>query len=470
MRAKKYLSPIQKFIKTESLSGILLFITAILALVFSNLPFHESFSSIWNYEIGIESKNFTLVKPIILWVNDGLMTVFFFLIGLEIKREILLGELNSLKKATLPIFAAIGGMVIPLMLYLLINQNPNTEHGWGISMATDIAFSLAILKLFGKRVPLGLKIFLTAFAIIDDLGAVLVIALFYTQEIGWILLLYAGVLLMILYTLSYFKIHNKFLLLLFGCIIWFLFLKAGVHPTLAGILLAFAVPIRQRINEYKYAERLKEISEKIVDSGHTNKLPLLTKEQIENIDNLEDLTNKVQSPIQQLEHRLHGWVAFLIMPVFALANAGVHFSPDLSIDLSLVFTISMSLFFGKTLGVFLFSYLSVKAKIASLPENINFKLILGVAVLSGVGFTMSLFIGRLAFYEDLVYLNSAKIGIILGSVFSGVVGVIIIKQGLKTASSRIARPSSKHSGDYKSPVKKIRVANPDQPDRGWGGL
>ncbi|MFH2141576.1 MAG: Na+/H+ antiporter NhaA [Bacteroidota bacterium] len=431
MKNIQFLTPIQRFIRTESLSGILLFAAAIIAVVVSNLPLHDLCNTIIHYNIGIKTEHFELIKPLILWINDGLMAIFFFLIGLEIKREILLGELNSLKKASLPIFAAIGGMVVPMIMYMVINQNPETSHGWGISMATDIAFTLAILNLLGKHVPIGLKIFLTAFAIIDDLGAVLVIAIFYTSEINWILIFYAGILLAALYLLSFFRIHNKFLLLIFGIAIWFLFLKSGIHPTIAGILTAFAVPIRQRINEFEYSEKLCKITENLTASTNTNKHPVLSKKQIEEIDQLENLTNKVQSPLQQLEHRLHKWVAFLIMPVFAFANAGVHFSSEMSIDLSLVLTIIISLFLGKTIGVFLFSFISIKMKIAALPENINFKLILGAAVLSGVGFTMSLFIGNLAFYDEILFINSAKIGIISGSLISGIIGFIIIKFGLK---------------------------------------
>lgn len=432
MKDNQILNPVQKFIKAESISGVLLFTATILALAFSNLPFYKLYDYIWQYKIGIKSEHFELVKPLILWINDGLMAIFFFLVGLEIKREILVGELNSVKKASLPIFAAIGGMILPMVLYLLINQNPETAHGWGISMATDIAFTLAILTLLGKRVPLGLKIFLTAFAIIDDLGAVIVIALFYTQEIGWMLLLYAAILLAVLYVLSYLRIHSKIVLLIFGIAIWLLFLKSGVHPTLAGILVAFAVPISQKINEFEYVEKLKAILERLVKSSSTNKLPLLTKQQIEEIDNLEDWTHKVQSPLQQLENRLHVWVAFLIMPIFALANAGVHFSSNMSLNFPLVLTVAISLFMGKAIGVFLFSYLGVKLKLASLPKEINFKLILGVAILSGVGFTMSLFISGLAFFENAIYLNSAKIGIILCSLISGIIGFIVIKQGLKS--------------------------------------
>ncbi len=432
MKKKPFLNPIQKFIKAESFSGILLFFTMALALILSNSPVREYFSSIWDYEIGIKSDNFKLVKPLILWINDGLMAIFFFLIGLEIKREVLIGELNSLKKASLPIFAAIGGMIIPLSLFFLLNSNPETSNGWGISMATDIAFTLAILKLLGKRVPLSLKIFLTAFAIIDDIGAVLVIAIFYTSNITWSLLLIAMILLLILYLLSYLKIHSKFLLLIFGVVIWVLFLKSGVHPTIAGIMLAFAVPIRQRINEFKYAEKLKEITQRLTTSMNTNSLPVLTKTQIAEIDNLEGWTNRVQSPLQQLEHNLHNWVAFLIMPIFALSNAGISFSSNMVIDLPLAINLAISLFIGKTIGVSLFSFISIKLKIASLPKDTNFMHIIGIAVLSGVGFTMSLFIGGLAFSNNPIFMDSAKIGIIAGSTVSGIIGFIILRLATKS--------------------------------------
>lgn len=422
-----YLSPIQKFIKAESFSGILLFFAMTLALVLSNSPVRDLFSSLWDYEIGIKSDNFKLVKPLILWINDGLMAIFFFLIGLEIKREILIGELNSMKKASLPIFAAVGGMIVPLSLYLLLNSNPETANGWGISMATDIAFTLAILQLLGKRVPLSLKIFLTAFAIIDDIGAVLVIAVFYTSDISWDLLLYAGILLAILYGLSWAKVHSKFILFIFGIAIWILFLKSGVHPTIAGILLAFAVPIRQRIDEFTYANRIKDILNRLTTSMNTNSLPLLTKSQLEEIDELEECTNKVQSPLQQLEHRLHNWIAFLIMPIFALSNAGISFSSDMQVDLPLTINIAVSLFIGKAIGVSLFSFIGIKLGIANLPSNTTFKHIIGIAILSGVGFTMSLFIGNLAFIDNAIFINSAKIGIIIGSLVSGVLGYIILR-------------------------------------------
>lgn len=296
-------------------------------------------------------------------------------------------------------------------------------------MATDIAFTLAILRLLGNRVPLSLKIFLTAFAIIDDIGAVMVIALFYSGNIAWNLLLYAAILLAILYLLSYLKIHSKFLLLIFGAIVWFLFLKSGIHPTIAGILLAFAVPVRQKINEFTFVEGLRNITSRMTDDSNTNVLPVLTNSQIEEIDNIEECIQKVQSPLQQLESRLHDWVAYLIMPVFALSNAGINLSDGANIDITLAINIALSLFLGKAIGVSLFSYLSIRLNIASLPDNVGFNQVIGVAILSGVGFTMSLFIGGLAFGSNMVFLSSAKIGIIAGSVISGLVGYLILRQG-----------------------------------------
>lgn len=427
----KILSPIQKFINAESFSGILLFGVTILAMALANSPLQGMYESFWEFEIGIKSESFSLIKPLILWINDGLMAIFFFLVGLEIKREVLVGELNSIKKASLPIFAAIGGMLIPIAIFFISNKNPETSGGWGISMATDIAFTLAILQLFGKRIPIGLKIFLTAFAIIDDIGAVLVIALFYSGDIYWNLIIYSSILLAILYFLSYKKVHSKYLIVFFGIIIWILFLKSGIHPTLAGILLAFAVPIRQKINEFEYVNKLQKIVAKITAQNNTNKLPILTKKQISQIDYLEEWTDKVQSPLQLLEHRLHSWVAYLIMPIFAFANAGINFTQNFDIDFSLASNIILALVIGKTLGVSLFSYISIKLKIASLPKNVTLFNIFGVAVLSGLGFTMSLFIGNLAFYNQAELLNSAKTGIIIASVIAGVFGYIILYLGTK---------------------------------------
>jgi NhaA family Na+:H+ antiporter len=424
---KKIISnPFQKFVQIESLSGILLFGATILALIWANTPYADSYHALWDFKIGLDSEGFKLTKPVILWINDGLMAVFFFLIGLEIKRELVIGELNSVRKASLPVVAAIGGMVIPVIIFLSLNRDPLTSDGWGVSMATDIAFSLAILKLLGKRVPLSLKIFLTAFAIIDDIGAVLVIAMFYSSAIQWNLMLFAGVLLLILFILSYYRIYSKYLLAVFGIVIWVLFLKSGIHPTIAGVLLAFAVPIHQRISMSENLDQLYKILENIRNAKVVDE-PVLTNEQIHQIDNLEDWTCKVQSPLQHLEHKLHNWVAYLIMPLFAFANAGVTINTDMNFDLSLTLTIIASLVLGKLIGVTLFSWAGIKLGIAARPGDLSFAQIIGSGALAGVGFTMSIFIANLAFNNHPEILGSAKIGILLASVIAGTAGYLIIR-------------------------------------------
>ena len=421
MIEKILVTPFQKFVKIESLSGILLFSATILALIWANSPYADMYNTLWDYKLGINTEHFALNKPLILWVNDGLMTVFFFLIGLEIKRELLIGELNSVRKAAFPFFAALGGMLIPVGLFVLLNKNPETLDGWGIPMATDIAFSLAILNLLGKRIPISLKVFLTAFAIVDDLGAVLVIALFYSAGIKWSLLAFAMGLLIILFILSYRQIYSKYIFAIFGVVVWVLFLKAGIHPTVAGVLMAFTIPIRQRINENVFSRKVSGILQGF-KYAEGKKGPVLSDEQIERLDDLEDWTNLVQSPLQHLEHRLHNWVAYLVMPIFALANAGIAFSADMSLDYALIGNIAIGLFIGKGVGVSLFSLLGVKLKLASFPEGVNYKNIIGVAMLAGVGFTMSIFISNLAFADGSVFIDSSKMGILLGSIISGIAG------------------------------------------------
>ncbi len=419
-------TPFQKFVKIESLSGILLFTATLLAMIWANSSFSESYNSLWQYKIGIGSETFQLTKPLILWINDGLMALFFFLIGLEIKRELLIGELNGLRKAMFPLFAAIGGMIFPLILFLLLNDSPQTAQGWGIPMATDIAFSLAILKLLGNRVPLSLKIFLTAFAIVDDLGAVMVIAIFYSGGVDWLLILYALIPLLILSFLGFRGIYSKYWTVILGIIIWVLFLKSGIHPTIAGVLVAFTVPIRQKIDMQSFKDNLSKIMTGITQSNNEN-IPVLSNEQIGHMDDLEDLTDKFTSPLQKLEHRLHGWVAYFIMPIFALANAGVVFGSNMELDASLIINIALALFVGKLLGVTLLSWLGIKLKIAMLPEDINFLQVTGIAILAGVGFTMSIFIANLAFSNNVVFIDSAKVGILIGSVVSGIVGYLVLR-------------------------------------------
>ena len=420
------LTPFQQFVKMESFSGILLFSATILAMIWANSPYADSYQALWELKIGFGTESFGLTKPLILWINDGLMAIFFFLIGLEIKREILVGELNTVRKATFPIFAALGGIIIPYGFYLMLNDRPETAGGWGIPMATDIAFTLAILKALGKSVPLSLKIFLTAFAIVDDLCAVLIIAIFYSGGIKWALVMYSLLLLAVLYVLSYRGLYYKKLNIIVGVVVWVLFLKSGIHPTIAGVLLAFAVPIRRKIKGHELLSELTGIIGKLQKSplGPAN---TLSDDQLEHVGDIEELVENYNSPLQHLEHKLHGWVAYFIMPIFALANAGIAFSAGMELDTSLILTITLTLFVGKCIGISLFSFLAVKLGLAELPDNVNPFQIVGVAILAGVGFTMSIFIANLAFTDSLVLVDSAKIGILVGSLISGVVGALVLK-------------------------------------------
>lgn len=427
MIKKVFLTPFQKFVKTESLAGMLLFGATLIALIWANSSYGAYYESLWQYKIGISFQDFELKKSLILWINDGLMAIFFFLIGLELKRELLIGEINTVKKAAFPFVAALGGVLVPVILYLLLNQNHETVKGWGIPMATDIAFALAILSTLGKRVPLSLKIFLTAFAIIDDIAAVLVIAIFYSVSINWLFIIYGLILIVFLGLLYYKKKYSFTIGIVLAIIIWFLFLKSGIHPTIAGVLLAFTIPIRRGLNIKSFSHQLNSIINKIKNVNDDDEKHLLTKDEMNCIDNLDDLSFEVRSPLQHLEHKLHSLIAYFILPIFAFANAGVVISTNYDFNFSLMINIAISLFVGKFIGVALFSYLGVKFKITELPSEVNFKQILGIASIAGVGFTMSIFIANLAFYGDLISINSAKVGIIIGSVISGIVGYLILR-------------------------------------------
>lgn len=424
---KVFISPIEKFVQIESFSGILLLSVTIIALIWANSPYGEFYEALWKYKFGVEFGGFQLSKPLLLWVNDGLMAVFFFLIGLEIKREVRLGELNSMRKASLPFFAAIGGIFVPVGLFLLLNNNPETLQGWGIPMATDIAFSLAILTVLGSKVPLALKIFLTAFAIIDDLGAVLTIAVFYSSDINWWLIVNSLILVIVLGILSLRGMYNKYLFFFVGVIVWVMFLKSGLHPTIAGVLLAFTIPIRQKSGQATDTNELNDIVSKLKNTSSSRIKPLLTKKQIYLISDLQNWTDKFQSPLQHLEHSLHGWVAYFIIPIFALANAGINFEAQTSLDLSLSSNLAISLVVGKCVGVALFSIVSVKLGLAVLPTGISNTSIIGTAFLAGIGFTMSIFIANLAFSDNQILIDSSKIGILIGSFVSGVIGYLILR-------------------------------------------
>ena len=424
--------PLSRFIKLETSSSIILFIATVAALILANSPLSDVYINFWNNYITISLPGFELSKPVLKWINDGLMVVFFFLIGLEIKREFVLGELNNFKKASLPIFAAIGGMILPALLFVILNYGKPGSQGWGIPIATDIAFSLGILQLLGKKVPLSLKVFLMAFAIIDDLGAVLVIALFYSSNLVWSYIGIGLVIIVFLIFLSSRGFYSKYFFFLMGVIVWVLFLKSGIHTTIAGVLLALTIPLQRKTNTKLFYNKAKKALDIFIIDFNKNEYEtkILTKNQLAAIDELEDLAEKTAPPLQYLEHSLHGWVSYLIMPLFAFANAGVVFSFSGESNFSLSSNIATSMVIGKALGIFLFSFLLVKLKISELPKDVSLTMLAGISILGGLGFTMSLFINSLA-YTDQTLIDAAKMGVLIGSMVAGMLGYVVLRTSIK---------------------------------------
>jgi NhaA family Na+:H+ antiporter len=363
------------------------------------------------------------------------MAVFFFVVGLEIKREILIGELSSLKKAAIPLAAAVGGMLIPALIYLSLNPGGSTSRGWGIPMATDIAFALGILALVGRGAPLGLKVFLTAVAIIDDIGAVLVIALFYTSKLNLAALAWAGAVVLALVALNRLGTRSPLPYALLGVILWLAVLKSGIHATVAGVVLAFFIPCRRAIDEDTFLDRARAMLE--IFAGEVPSTgPMPTATQRDAIQSLEVLSKAAETPLARLEERLHPWVAFFIVPVFAFANAGVTVEAGLDglLQDSVMLGVALGLFVGKPLGVMALSWLAARSGVGELPAGVQWIHIAGAAALCGVGFTMSLFIGGLAFElpENLAH---AKVGILLGSALSAVLGALLIRAGKSRSST-----------------------------------
>lgn len=377
------LNAFKNFISPQSVGGILLIICVVLSLGIANSNLGPTFENFLAKELGYHSDNLHLRYPILLWINDGLMAIFFLLVGLEIKRELVEGELSSFKKASLPIFAAIGGMLVPALLYIIFNNGTETAHGWGIPMATDIAFAVAILSLLGKNVPLSLKVFLTALAIVDDLGAILVIAFFYTSELHTQYIPHIIGILCILGALNYFNVKSILLYLIPGIFLWYFVHSFGVHATIAGVLTAFFLPTTP---------------------------------------------DAVESPLEKLEHALVKPVNFLIMPIFAFANTNIKFQQEMVDGLfsNLSLGIIAGLLIGKPLGISLMSYLAVKLKISSLPGGVKWAQITGAGILAGIGFTMSIFIALLSF-SDIEHQVQGKFSILVASILAGTIGYITLK-------------------------------------------
>ena len=418
------------FFHKEATGGILLFFATIIALVLANFPQLFDINAFWEKELTITVGDFVQKMSLRDWVNDGLMMIFFFVVSLAIKREIMVGELSSVKKATLPIIAAAGGMCMPALIYLFFNTgDPYTVRGWGIPTATDIAFAVGVLSLLGNRIPVSVKIFLTALAIADDLGAMLVIAIFYpTHEIHFDMLLIAGIIMAIVCVLNVLRLRHTFVYFIAGLILWFIMLQSGVHATISGVLLAIVIPTRTRISGTKFYAHSKFLINKFKKS-YTNNEPLLANQEcFEVVNSMRFEIAKVSSPLQKFETALHGFSMYVIMPIFALANACIVINPDVFThifsDASL--GIICGLVIGKPVGIFLFSFVVIKLGVSKFSDGMNWKLLLNAGIFAGIGFTMSLFVSNLAF-ADPSYIDTAKIAILTGSTLAGILGVVAVR-------------------------------------------
>lgn len=401
--------------------GLLLVLMATIAFVWANSPWAGAYEALWATELTVDIGGAGLHKPLILWVNDGLMAVFFLLVGLEIKRELLEGTLSSPRKAALPLFAALGGMALPALIYFVINLGEGgATQGWAIPAATDIAFALGILALLGSRVPVTLKVFLTAVAVVDDLGAVLIIAVFLTESIKGAALGVAAGALVLLVVLNRMRVAKPLPYIVMGLVLWVAVLKSGVHATVAGVLLAMCIPASRELSPGALAGRLRELL-KTKDHEDSDELAPDTV-----IHRVRHLCDSVESPLLRWEHALQPWVAFAVMPIFALANAGVSLASSGGATLfdPVPLGVALGLLLGKPIGITLFSWLAVRLGVSSLPAYVNWPRLHAAAWLGGIGFTMSLFIAGLAL--DGPALNAAKIGLLVGSLVAGVVGSVML--------------------------------------------
>lgn len=425
---KYLLIPMNRFISNSTTSGMLLFASAIITLILANSPLKDAYHHFWENTFTIGFSNFVVSKSLHHWINEGLMSVFFFVIGLELKREIMAGELSRPKDAILPIFAGLGGMVIPALIYLLWNPNGEASYGWGIPMATDIAFALGVLYLLGDRIPISLKVFLTALAIADDLGAVMVIAFFYTSDISTISLLVGGGFLTVLILANILGARNTVFYGVIGIGLWLAFMLSGVHATIAGAIAALTIPANVKIEDKSFIKKMNELTNKF-EKSTPNNVTLVTPDQLHILDEIRHYSKAAMTPLQRLEHSMHPLVGFVIMPIFALANAGITFSSSFFNDLGS--NISLGVIFGLVLGKFIgivgFSKILIKLNLAKLPDGVNWRQIYGVAMLGGIGFTMSIFVTNLAFIDS-AYILQAKIGTFVASLLCGIGGYLTLRK------------------------------------------
>ncbi|MDH3526672.1 MAG: Na+/H+ antiporter NhaA [Gammaproteobacteria bacterium] len=423
----RVLTPLEEFIHRQTTSGVLLMLCAVAALYIANSQWNEAYRHLLELPFTIGMEGFQLSKSLHHWINDGLMALFFFVVGLELKREILVGELANPKLAMLPIIAAVGGMVVPVLIYISINPEGHTLDGWGVPMATDIAFALGTLALLGKRIPKSLLTFLVALAIVDDLGAVMVIALFYTETINFLALAAVATMLLLLVTMNLGGIRRPLPYILIGVVLWIAMLKSGVHATLAGIFLAFTIPMRPKFDPDRLLSHINEMVGQIKRAYQREKNIVNNDELRTRVRALGEGVQLVQAPAQILETKMHLPSAYLVIPIFALANAGIPIDWS-SLGSILTHPVSVGIAFGlvggKLIGIAGFSWVAVKLGLTSLPNDLNFKHIVGAALMGGIGFTMSIFIAELGFAHHAQDLLMAKTGVLLASILAGISGFL----------------------------------------------
>lgn len=411
-----------------------------MALIIVNMPFlTELYNSLWVHEVALQVGDFNLFShnghpmTVMQFINDALMAFFFLSVGLEIKREVLVGELSSFRNALLPIIAAIGGMVVPVLIYRYLSQGTDFADGWAIPMATDIAFSLGVLAMLGNRVPIGLKVFLTTLAVVDDIGGIMVIALFYSGHIEYTMLLWAAAFLVALFIGGRLGVQSKLFYGALGTCVWFCFLNAGIHPTIAGVLVAFTIPSKPVYAPEKYVKSIRQNISYFTseDDDKLNSRTILDKNQMNLLKQIESASDKVISPLQDMEDTLHPFVNYIIVPLFAFANAGIFFG---GMEISQLYSgiapaIILSLVVGKFVGIFLFSWLTIICRLAPMPEGGNWSRMASVSMLGGIGFTVSLFIANLSFGANAsmaILLNDAKLGILVASILAGILGWLLL--------------------------------------------
>jgi Na+:H+ antiporter, NhaA family len=415
----------QRFFRTETAGGSVLLLFGIAALVLANSPLAEAYQRLWQIRLTFGTTEHSLSLTLHQWINDGLMPVFFLLVGLEIKRELIVGELASVRKAALPIAGAIGGMIVPATVYWMCNMSGQNARGWGIPMATDIAFALGALALIAPHAPAGARLFLAALAIVDDMGAVLVIAIFYSHALAWNALIVAALIVSLLIGLNAMGVRRLWPYLLGGIALWYFVHESGVHATVAGVALAFTIPTHTRINAVEFSRKARGFLARFDRTESGDSLVLTSKGQQEAVFAIEHASKAVTAPILRLEHALHNFSAFVVMPLFAFANAGVRIGGPFR-HAEVAIGVLLGLVIGKPLGITAVALGAVKSGIAQLPRGLGWASLLGYACLAGIGFTMSLFIAMLAFDES-GPVNAAKSGILAGSLLAGIAGAIVLR-------------------------------------------